>query len=395
MEAYIKNILLWLSAGLLLGLALSALFLLPLQPRPEAPSQANQLPQNQTPQNNAPPSPPPQAEKKEVNITMIEAPGCDLCNSEGFLLEQTKIVLLQSSALQAGVSRSIPYSSAEASALISKYNITELPAVIIEGPVRTDSEFVSAWQAQIGTLEGANALVTRFRFPPYYDIRNHTVVGLVEGIGIKASGCLECGDPALFMASLEGGSMAMVFSNQTLYEENDTEAQALLTRYNITKLPALLLSADGASAYPAFSQIKTLGTVEPDGWFVLRDVVPPYIDLTANHTLRGLVHAVYLVNSSCADCFDVASLSLYISGSSGLVLLNETTYETNSTEGSALMKKYNITAVPALLYSSDARYYPDFEDVWKQQNSTVESDGWFVFRAHGLLGDVVYQNVSG
>lgn len=384
MEFYLKAFL-WLVMGALFGFAIYFVFLTPLQPSLPMP------PTNSPQQNDTMPQ---ILETGVVNITMVDAPGCDLCNAEGLMLEQVKTVLLKSEFLSIGTSKRLPGASSEAQALISRYNLTTLPAVIIEGEVARDSEFVAAWKESVGSLEGGNALVTRFEYPPYYDLKNKTVVGLAEAIGIKASGCLECGDPGMFISSLESQPISMAFTNSTVYDENDSRAQALISQYNITKLPVLFLSEEGASAYPVFAQIKPLGAIE-DGWFILRDVVPPYVDLADNRSIRGLVKATYLVNSSCAECFNISSLSTYLSQTSGVVIVDEKTYELDSAEGAALREKYNITMVPTLIFSSDVKYYYQFEEVWTDQSNTVEQDGSFVFRAHGLLGEIGYQNVSG
>ncbi|MFH0884954.1 MAG: hypothetical protein V1861_04550 [Candidatus Micrarchaeota archaeon] len=383
MQFYVKA-LLWAAIGMLLGFAIWFVFLQPASPI------TPQMMQNTPPPND---TLPPLLETGLVNITMIEAPNCDECNAEGLLLEQTKTVLLSSEFLRTGVSKSIRWDSPEAKALIAKYNITELPSVIVEGDVGRDQVFVSAWKENVGTLEGTGALVTRLGYPPYYNITTMKVVGLVKAIGIKATGCLECGDPGLFISSLEGPTIGMVFTEKDIYEENSSEGMALIASYNITKVPTIFLSEEGASAYPVYSQIKVLGTVE-GGWFVLRDVVPPYLDLADNRTLRGLVKAKYLVNSSCAECFDITLLSDYISQSTGLVISESQTYEADSADGRALIAKYNITKIPTLVFSPDAKYYPYFSQVWENQTSTIEADGWFVFRAHELLSEMGYQNIS-
>jgi len=384
MEFYFKA-LLWLVMGTFFGFAIYFIFLTPAQPN------IPMIPVNQEFAND---TMPPILETGLVNVTMLDAPGCDVCNAEGLMLEQVKAVLLKSEFLSVGASRRLPAGSSEAGALISKYNLTTLPAVIIEGDVARDTEFVSSWKESIGTLEGPNALVTRFDYPPYYDIKNKTVVGLAKAIGIRASGCPQCGDAGLFISSLESGPISMVFINSTVYEENDSRAQALIAEYSITKLPALFLSEEGTSAYPVFQQIKPMGTIE-NGWFVLRDMVPPYVDLADNRTIRGLVNVTYLVNSSCVECFDITSLSDYLSQTSGVVIVGNRTYEANSAEGSELIERYDITKIPTLIFSNDVKYYYKFEEVWTNQSNTVEPDGSFVFRAHGLLGEIGYQNVSG
>jgi hypothetical protein len=333
-------------------------------------------------------------EKGLVNITMIEAPGCDECNMGGAFIEQVKAVLLSSDFLEAGASRSIPLSSPEAAALVSRYNITELPAIIIEGPVERDGMFMQAWGEGIGSVEGG-ALVSRMPYPPYYDMAQGMVYGLSRSKAVMATGCLECSDPGLFIGTLEGPSFGMVFTSSDYYDADDAEALSLIEKYNITCLPVIMMEAEGASAYPVFGQLSTFGTLEDDGWFVLRDVPPPYIDLADNGSVKGRVHAVFLTDPSCTDCLNVSVLSSYIADSAGLVIVEERFVETNSADGADMISKYNITAVPAILYSPDASYYPGFDEAWLMQNSTKETDGWYVFRAHGLLGDVVYRNITG
>ncbi|MEW6722974.1 MAG: hypothetical protein AB1324_06955, partial [Candidatus Micrarchaeota archaeon] len=377
----------WMLAGLAIGLVLSMVFV----PPPAAVPIQNATAPTQPQANETGELPGPQ--KPEVDLIMIEAPGCDECNAGGYLLTQAQTIIIQTDSFEVDESRTIQYPGQEASALVSEYNITELPALIITGDTSSDPAFIASWTDGVGSLESDGALVTRLRYPPFYDIENGTVVGLVEGLGIRATGCLECGEPLIFISSLEGPEIGMAFSNKTVYDENDSEAQELIAKYNITKLPVLLLKADQASEYPVFGQLETLGSVEEDGWYVLRDVAPPYIDLAANRTLRGLVTSVHIVNSSCAECFDIAGLSAYIEQQTGLVVVNQSTYEADSSEGAALISKYNITAIPTVIYSPDVSYYPRFEEIWTGQENTVEEDGWFVFRDHAAVG-VVYQNVS-
>ena len=123
MDFYFKA-LLWLVMGTFLGFAIYFIFLQPAQSAlPAVP--VNTLPDNDTM--------PQVLETGTVNLTMVEAPGCDICNAEGLMLEQTKIVLLKSEFLSVGTSKRLPAGSSEAQALISRYNLTTLPAVIIEG----------------------------------------------------------------------------------------------------------------------------------------------------------------------------------------------------------------------------------------------------------------------
>jgi hypothetical protein len=229
--------------------------------------------------------------------------------------------------------------------------------------------------------------------PPYYDIGSGKISGIVQGIAISPSDCSECFNASLYFQSLSDPYVGIAFSNTTILEENSTAAQAMIAKYNITRLPALMLDPE-VQAYLFFNKsIKSGGTLGDDGWYVLRSVPPPYVDLAANRSVRGFVDLAYIVNSSCTDCLDITSVSDYLDNSAGIYISDTKTYEVNSTEGMALVKKYNITRIPTLLYSPEASVYQSFAKAWVKQNNTIESDGWFVFRTVELAGDN-YQNIS-
>lgn len=372
------NMLLWAVVGIALG---AVVYVALMQPAP-APSPGNLT--NITPVSGL----------TEVNVTLITAPDCTRCDSADLLLAQLRNVT-DSYNLTMGTVTTLPGDSQEASALISRYDIEKLPTLVVSPSAASNPAFLSVWESNVGTRETDGSLVFRELMLPYYDVESRTVVGLVNGIAIGASGCPECADPAIYLSFLESDSVGMVFSNKTVLAETDGQAQELITRYNITSLPTFILSRD-ALAYDFFSeQMANFSTQESDGWFVFRDVLPPYVDLQRNHSVRGLVEALLVVNSSCTACFSISQLSDYIVQSGGIYVVNTTSYEANSSEGMLLISRYNITHIPTVLYSPEASVYPSFEKVWLNENSTVESDGWYVFRSHALLGNVTYQNVTG
>jgi len=332
-------------------------------------------------------------ETENVSFILIRAPNCDNCTNGDTLAAQSLTIFNETGQFTVTGMDTPDSSSVEAKALISKYNITRLPVLIIMGNTSAVPSLVSSWESSVGSVESDGAMVSRDLPPPYYDIQSGKIVGLLQGIGITPDGCKSCINVSMYFQSLSSQYIGMQFSNISYLDENSSQAQELITAYNITKLPTILLDPN-AGMYPAFGQsIQPSGTVEGDGWFVLRDVVPPYVDLASNRSIRGYVDSIDLVNSSCMDCFNVSALSSYIEDSAGLFVMNTTTYEVNSTEGIALIKKYNITEIPTILYSPETSVYPHFAEAWVNQSNTVESDGWFVFRAVDQVGGT-YQNVS-
>ncbi len=389
------NILVWIAVGLVIGLAVFMVF----APPPAAQAQQNatngtQIGANQTgpappPSNLTPPSP-----KQPVDVTLILAPGCDRCNSiDQLLLQQTETEIGKSVAAKLGTLDTLNSSDPSAQALISKYNVTHLPALFVSSAAGFTANDTQVWTEQLGSIEPDGFLVQRMVYPPYYDLSNRTLVGFVEAISIDAPpSCDRCMNSSSFANSLaQAPQVQMAFSDNVTFAANSSEAQALIAKYNITELPTVIFSMD-ISAYPAYQQIKPLGD-EVDGWFVLRQVHPPYVDIAHNDTVRGLVDLVQLVNGSCTDCFSIDSLSDYVANSAGIELVNKTTYDINSSEGASLADRYNITSLPTMLFSPEISYYPHFRDIWTSQNNTVESDGWYVFRAYPLIHGV-YQNIT-
>jgi len=52
--------------------------------------------------------------------------------------------------------------------------------------------------------------------------------------------------------------------------------------------------------------------------------------------------------------------------------------------------KYNITKVPALLVSPDAKYYQNLNTAWAEVG-TIAPDGWYIFRSTEVMG--IYKNL--
>ncbi|VVC04318.1 Uncharacterised protein [Candidatus Bilamarchaeum dharawalense] len=383
MKPYI-TVLIWILLGAIIGLVIF-MFLQPNTPQIQQPNIS--LPQNNSPppQNLTPETP----TKMPVVLVVINAP-CAECNFGDIGVEQTKTIISNSTKIYLSSVQNISYPSEDANMIISEYNITELPSLVVIGDSAADPDFVALWNKSAGSVEPDGTLVSRYPYPPFYNITAAKPMGLIKGIAIQASNCSYCLDATEFMPGLEDPQIAMVFTSQTILNESDPEAQVLIQTYNITKLPVLLLSED-AAVYPIFAQISVLGTIE-NGWFVLREVKPPYVELPT-HEIHGVVNVIYLYNSSCKDCFDIHELGYYLSESAGLYIDNETNYDSNSSEAKTLIGKYNLTALPALLYSPQIATYPAFEKVWKQINNSVESDGWFVFRNYAVLNKT-YQNIS-
>lgn len=261
---------------------------------------------------------------------------------------------------------------AQSAELAAKYNITRYPAFVIGGDINNY------------TVEGLTAFDDALVFSqtpvPYYDVASKRVVGLVDVTLIEAD-CDECFNISTIVTQLQGIGVAM--DEITTLPADSPQAKTLLSQYNIKKLPAMLMSKD-ALLYPPVAQAwPQAGTTESDGTLVLRYINPPYLD-TTTETVKGLIKITYLSDESCAECYDSHILRDIFAQTFNLAIGDEEALDSASTRGMFLIKKYNITALPTALLSSDADEYMNFDQSWVQIG-TVEDDRTYVFRSVDLL----------
>jgi hypothetical protein len=95
---------------------------------------------------------------------------------------------------------------------------------------------------------------------------------------------------------------------------------------------------------------------------VWRVTTPTYRSVASDGSLGGAVGrvSVTVVNdSSCTRCFQVADLLASQLAQIGVNVQKPAVLEYNSTEGQAFVKTYNLTRVPAIVFSKDLSEYPE------------------------------------
>lgn len=209
---------------------------------------------------------------------------------------------------------------------------------------------------------------------------NVTVTEVVD------SNCTECFNVSIVTSQLEtaGDQLGLRVAAKSRVDVNSSAGMALVGRYNITKVPTILLSRE-AQQTRLMEVWNQSGTVESDGTLVLREVYPPYIDLT-NGSLMGQVKLIFLLAPNCGTCYDPVIHEAVLTRRYDVVVFNETNLTYASAEGAALVRKYNITAVPTVLISPELSVYPGMEDLWLSGLGSKESDGWYVFRNMSAFG---------
>ncbi len=303
-----------------------------------------------------------------IEIAVLANSDCDSCFDVSPLVEEIKRkkVNITNEGL-------LSFNSENYAALIKKYGIEKIPAVIITG--------------EIGKLSLPNfnkkgdALIFEASNPPYIDAITNQVKGLVDSIIVQDSSCEQCADLDLLVAQLKQGGV--VVNEEEMLEFDSSEGKKLIGKYSIKKLPALLLSPD-VKEYSAVSEaLPQIGSIEEDGWFVMREIPPPYIDLNTAR-ITGLIKLISVTDKSCDDCYDV-SIHKQILSRLGVVINEEEEMDISSRDGKKLIEEYGINAVPTIIIQGDTEEYPTLNQVWSQVG-TVEEDGSYIFRKIEAMG---------
>lgn len=197
---------------------------------------------------------------------------------------------------------------------------------------------------------------------------------------IRAPDCGDCFDVDPVLQELSAGGVVL---NVRVLDYSDAEAKSLVSKYNVQKLPTLLISGDEKRRVEIMNLLSTTASLASDGTFVLLSQEPPYYDV-AKGKVVGRVDFISLVSENCTQCFNVSLLVAQLGAAAptglGVVVSSERLVDFKSDEGKRLITAYNISTVPSLIASSDLSEYPAVTALWPRVGS-VEADGSFVMRA--------------
>jgi hypothetical protein len=328
---------------------------------------------------NKPKAEEPKAPVKQANllVTVIAPPKCDDCFDKAAYaaaIRQLPNVNVTENNLE--------YNSTEAKELITKYNIGRLPAAIVTG--ETANLSLTSFKEKDGAYYFDDTP------PPYYNVSQRRVIGRISITYITSSACPNCFDITQFSEQLKGVGVAI--SAQRKLDAADKEAQAMITKYRITKIPAMLISGD-ALEYAVVSQVWSLvGTQESDGMLVMRNISAPYYDF-ADSKVHGLVTITYITDTSCTECYNVSMHKDVLKQSFGMAFAPEKTVDISTKAGKDLVKKYGIRYVPTLLLDKEAAAYGSLNEAWSQVG-VIAGDGTYVFSNINMLGGITFKDLE-
>lgn len=194
----------------------------------------------------------------------------------------------------------------------------------------------------------------------------------------------KCWDTGLFFEVLQQGGVKEKGRN-TVYIE-DSKGKDLVQKFKITQVPTILVTGDLDKDEQLKGFFAALGETI-DKTFVLRQIIPPYID-TASGQLKGEVAVTFITDNSCKECYDVKLHETSLANF-GLPSTNYKTVDISSEEGKALIKKYNITKVPTIVISGQPDEFQSLKSVWATVGE-IASDGSYIFTNLNEMGGSYY-----
>ena len=227
------------------------------------------------------------ARPANIQLVTIEASDCDDCFDTTSVIEQLK-------AKNVKVTKEETKTFSDAADLINEYNIEKLPTVLVFGEIK---------KTKLGSFEeSADAMVFSGITPPYYNVKTKQIDGLVKATYIKAASCSDCEDLNKVIEALRQAGIKIV--EVVGLDLESADVRGLIKKYDIKKVPALILSKEAVVYNEVNSIWEQLGTVENDGSYVTRFISPPYVD-TSTKEIKGLVDLTFVTDDSCKDCYDV------------------------------------------------------------------------------------------
>lgn len=215
-----------------------------------------------------------------VNLTHIVDQSCANCTNLTQLID-----FLKQNYVRFSSEKTVDYASLEAKDLASRFGIQKVPAIVVSKDVLEYPAVTQVW-GQLNASESQGFYAVPAIAPPYRDLKTNRTEGLVTVIYLRDDTCTSCYNVKLNKLILER-TFGLVIVNETETDISSGSGKDLLKKYNITKVPVILVSPD-ASVYAGFSVVwPQVGNVASDGWHVMRnpEVLGTYKDLlTGNIT---------------------------------------------------------------------------------------------------------------
>ncbi|MBI2662821.1 hypothetical protein HYX11_05165 [Candidatus Woesearchaeota archaeon] len=307
---------------------------------------------------------PPQ--KIELDLIVITTKNCPECFDIDFLADQ-----ITSSNISLKSKLNIDYSSLKSAAIVKQYNITKVPALIIQGNLEEYPQLFNFLTPYIAKQE--NSYIINTPEPPYVETATNLARGQVHTYYLIKENCPQCKELDGLLETLKPLANLEVVE---VVPSTSPLGKEMIAKYNINFLPTILFSPD-AYLYQDLQKLwSDIGTIESDEYLVFRKPQPPYYDLPLGQ-VKGLVTATIIADKTCPNCKNISKtfelMQYYIP------FTKHRTLDKNMVEAQGLIQKYKITTLSTIILTGDIKTYQDFQQSYSSRG-TFEYDGTYVLR---------------
>lgn len=153
--------------------------------------------------------------------------------------------------------------------LVTKYKITKVPTVVVEFTGSNKPDITSFFNTNLGNVTNGVFVLGKI-LAPYYDLTTKKITGLVSVTYLSDKTCADCYDVTKHAVALK--NLGVDTSSAKTVDIGSTAGKALISKYNITKVPTVLVSGE-VSEYQVLAQAwADVGIVAADGTYIFTNV---------------------------------------------------------------------------------------------------------------------------
>lgn len=331
--------------------------------------------------------------EEAANILLTEVTLTDCKTNKCFSLSSLEEAIKNTDINAKYETKTVLYDSEEGKAIVTKYNLTKLPTLVISGDLDKAKDLESQWlAANLGTKESDNSLVLRTVPNVSYDLEKKKYLGQVKMITLSFDECKECGQVPKPENFAQLVPPVTVIENKKIDATTD-EGKELMQKYLITAVPTIILSKEIAEYETIMPTMGELGTTESDGSFVFREsgLNPLYFSLTENR-LVGYVKAFYLIDSNCTACPSPLDLNTALGTALGFNVIENKYADIKDPTNLNTALSWGITKVPAVVYVGDVNAYFVVKKLWDKLG--IVKDEKYILTNLDFLTGIQYEDIT-
>jgi glutaredoxin len=199
-----------------------------------------------------------------VDFVLVQNSSCVECLDLNYFLD-----ILDAYGIAVRSQKVIEYDSEEGKAISENYLIDRVPLVFIKGDISEYTMFSLVWSEAGGAVESDGVYSFR-EAVPYFDVLSGETKGLVTVTKLIDQNCFDCLDVNELVEPLN--LMGVTIVKEETFDVSSPEAKNLIEKYEITKIPTIIVSSDAEEYLDFFVAWPEVGTQEEDNNFVFRNL---------------------------------------------------------------------------------------------------------------------------